>query len=284
MGIFIQINFNSGLGDFFSYFCEVYFFSKKMKKKGFKINLIINTKNEIDFQNLFEKKYYKYFDTFKIQKFPIKKSNFFNFDVYGLKENESGLHSWELFGPYGINQEFFYHHFNLGRKDFPINYDELTDFPKLNRDVIKEFDFFIQKNLKEKFSVIHIRESDSFTELINFKLKNCGIDNINYLLSEDKLKKIDEIVKINDSVFLCSNNVYVKKILKKKYKSIILLEDDVEVVLEKNYSNKTYWTQCILEFYIMSRATKIYSFTNYEWVSNFLIYGLLSKRTSCKST
>jgi hypothetical protein len=31
--IYIQINFTSGIGDFYTYFCEIYFLSKQLKEK-----------------------------------------------------------------------------------------------------------------------------------------------------------------------------------------------------------------------------------------------------------
>jgi hypothetical protein len=62
MTINIQINFSSGIGDFYTYFCEIYFSSKQLKELGHDVHLYFNSKRKIDFLNLFESKYYEYFD------------------------------------------------------------------------------------------------------------------------------------------------------------------------------------------------------------------------------
>ena len=39
MTINIQINFSSGIGDFYAYFCEIYFSSKQLKELGHDVHL-----------------------------------------------------------------------------------------------------------------------------------------------------------------------------------------------------------------------------------------------------
>lgn len=270
--LYIQINFKSGLGDFFAYCYEVYFFSKKMKSIGYNLKLFINTANKIDFKNLFEQQFYDIFDTVEIKSLETTDLDFLNYKVVNKTYNEIGHQSWELFAPLDYSEPFEFTKFNLASE---INYDYLSDFPKLNNKITQKLDLFIKENNLEDFVVIHFRERDDIADHYNSELLTNNLQNINLNLNQKIVETIDLISKNNKQVFVCSNNIQIKLFLKKYFSNIITYPDNILQTLKRTYSNSDYYTHCLTEFYLMSKSKQIFLFSEYGWVSNFLIYALL---------
>jgi hypothetical protein len=139
MIINIQINFSSGIGDFYTYFCEIYFSSKQLKELGHDVHLYFNSKRKIDFLNLFEPRYYEYFD----QIFLIENGKTLNdFENYKIKYPHgkwpAGVHCWEMFVPEEFNDEYKKYFVNLSHPGL-LNYEDLSDFPKLSEEIIKNW-------------------------------------------------------------------------------------------------------------------------------------------------
>ena len=76
-------------------------------------------------------------------------------------------------------------------------------------------------------------------------------------------------------MFVCSNNVYLKKYIKSKFNNVFLYEDKIEKTLQRSYNDEDYWNHCLIEFFLISLCKKIYVFSNYSWISNFISYGVL---------
>jgi hypothetical protein len=275
MKLYIQINFGSGLGDFFAYFYEVYFFSKEMKNKGYNINIIIHTKNKINFKELFEEKYYNVFNSFEIKSEVTTHLNFTNYKVVNINLNSIGDQSWELFAPIEFNEPFLFKKFNLVSQ---TNYDNLIDFPKLNTHIIDKINYFIRDKELDDFVVIHFRDRDDIADQYNSQLISNNSQLLYNNLNKEVLEKLKYITQHNKKVFVCSNNIQIKILLDELYPNVIIYKDNVETILKRTYSDDDYFMHCITEFYIISKATKIFSFSNYSWVSNFLIYGLLHSK------
>ena len=273
MELYIQINFSSGLGDFFAYFYEVYFFSKDMKNKGYSINVIIHTNNKIDFKKIFKENYYHVFNSFEVKSNLTNHLDFVNYKVVNTNLNSFGSHSWELFAPIEFNEPFIFKKFINASK---LDYSAILDFPKLNSNISNNIDNFMTDKKLENFAVIHFRDRDDIADKHNLQLLNNNLEK--FFLDEKVSKKIENIIQNNTQVFVCSNNVNIKILLNKLYPNIITYEDDIQKTVKRTYSDHDYLNHCITEFYIMSKATKIFSFNNYNWISNFLIYGLLNSK------
>jgi hypothetical protein len=272
MKLYIQINFGSGLGDFFAHFCEVYFFSKKMKEKGYSMNLIIHTKNKINFRTLFQEKYYEVFDNFEVKQTPTRASDFIDYKVLNSDDDSVGIHQWELFTPIEYTEPFDFIRFNLAQQ---VNYEDLYDFPKLSENITKEIDSFISEKNLDDFVVIHFRELDDVADNYNHQILQNNLESVNFNQNYRALEKVEDIINNNKKVFVCSNNVKIKLMLSERYPNVIIYNDNVQKIIHRTYSDEEYLNHCITEFYILSKAKKIFSFGKYVWISNFLIYGLI---------
>lgn len=287
MNISIQINFFSGLGDFYSYFCEVYFFCKKIKDKNYKIKLFIHTNNKIDFSNLFEKKYYEFFEEIVVIPTPISLKDFDNYTVFYPKNSSTGQQGWDVFVPTDFTYDLPIIRFNLMNPS--MEYLELSDFPKFNNSIIEKVNNFLETNELKNFSILHFRDLDDVADVMNVSVKDSEFlqDDLyvrdyykvkkNFSLPHKIEEKINSIKEKEKKLFICSNNAKIKKYVVEKFGGFIIHEDDIEGLLRRSYSDESYLEHCLIEFCLISKANKIYSFSNYSWVSNFLIYGILHK-------
>lgn len=270
MDLYIQLNFKSGLGDFFAYCYEVYFFSQKIKNKGYNLKLFVNTANEINFINLFEQKFYDVFDTIDTKNITITELDNLNYKVVNTDLNKIGNNAWELFAPLDYSEPFEFIKFNLANS---VNYDNLSDFPKLNDKITQKVNLFIDKNHLDNFVTIHLRDRDDIADKYNGELLKSNSRSIN--LNKKTLEIISSIAKKNKKVFVCSNNIQIKLFLQKYFENIITYQDNIEQTLKRTYNDKHYLNHCLTEFYLMSKSKEIFVFSEYSWISNFLIYGLL---------
>jgi hypothetical protein len=76
-------------------------------------------------------------------------------------------------------------------------------------------------------------------------------------------------------MFVCSNNVYLKKYIQSKFDNVFCYEDNLDETIRRNYDGNYYFNHCLTEFFLMSLCEKIYAFSNYSWISNFIAYGVL---------
>jgi hypothetical protein len=287
MNINIQINFTSGIGDFYTYFCEIYFAAKQFKEKGHQVNLYFNSRRTIDFLSLFDTKYYQYFDNIEMSKYPKSLNDFHGYQVIYPGENwVTGAHCWEIFTPIEFNDDYKKYFINLSHPGL-LNYTELSDFPKLSNTIIENTKKFMTDNNLNNFSVIHFREWDDIGDAYNSRVLNPNIEGDefqvrhktlkkDFSISEDKMLQIKEICDNNEKVFVCSNSIRVKTYIKEHFDNVFLYSDDILKTTTRDYSDVEYWNFCLIEFCLISMAKKVNIFTNYSWISNFITYGLFN--------
>jgi hypothetical protein len=93
------------------------------------------------------------------------------------------------------------------------------------------------------------------------------------------MNKIKDICDNNQIVFVCSNSMRVKRYIKEHFTNVFLYDDDILKTTKRDYSDEEYWNFCLIEFCLISMAEKINIFTNYDWISNFIVYGVLNNKT-----
>lgn len=283
----IQINFTSGIGDFYTYFCEIYFSAKQLKNLGHEVHLYFNSKRKIDFLNLFKSEYYEYFDQIFLIEYGKTLNDFENYKIkHPYEKWQPGVHCWEMFVPVNFEDDFQQYFVNLSHPGL-LNYEELKDFPKLSEDIVKKTENFKIENGLNKFSVIHFREWDDIGDAYNNRILNPTIQDEEFQVRHKTLKskfsinevimdKIKNICENNEIVFVCSNNMSVKQYIKEHFNNIFLYNDDILKTTKRDYSDEEYWNFCLVEFCLISMAEKINIFTNYSWISNFIAYGVLN--------
>lgn len=278
MIINIQVNFTTGIGDFYTYFCEAYFFCKQLKSLGYNTHLYLYTRNTIDFWNLFDKEAHQYFDEVTLINVPKTSEDFDGYQIiYPSVEHAPGVHCWEAFAPQNFNAEYVVYQINLGRPH-NLNYTHLNDFPKLSQNVIEKTNNFRVDNQLNNFSVVHFRDRDDSGDRFNNQLLNQQYQS--YSIDTNSFANIEKICKENEKVFVCSNNVAIKKYLQSLHNNIVISDDNILKTTNRSYCDEEYWYFCLTEFCLMSMPTQIYLFNNYSWITNFISYGLFHNKYS----
>jgi len=287
MVINIQVNFTSGIGDFYTYFCEIYFTSKQLKEKGHQVDLYYNSRRTIDFLSLFDSKYYQYFDNIIMSEYPKSLNDFIGYHViYPGKNWVTGAHCWEIFAPIDFNDDYTRYFINLSHPEL-LNYGELSDFPKLSNTIIENTKKFIVDNDLTNFSVIHFREWDDIGDAYNSRVLNPNIEGEEFQvrnktlkkefnITEDKMLQIKEICDNNEKVFVCSNSVRVKIYIKEHFNNVFIYNDNILKTTRRDYNDVEYWNFCLIEFCLISMAKNVNMFTNYSWISNFIAYSVFN--------
>jgi hypothetical protein len=275
MTFYIQINHESGFGDFFTYFCETYFLAKQLKNNNNNVIFIFNSKSKMDVKNIFNDKSYQYFDEIRIVEFPISKNIHENYEmILPERGGETGNSHWELIGPNGFDEPTTLNYFNLSRSGL-LNYTELKDFPELSNHYKEKSLKFKEENNLDNFCVVHFREFDFISDKLNGSLKYELNEHESFELSNDSLEKLKQISNSHNKIFVCSNNVYLKKYIQSKFNNVFCYEDNLDKTIQRTYDDKDYLSHCLIEFFLMSLCEKIYAFSNYSWISNFISYGIL---------
>jgi len=115
---------------------------------------------------------------------------------------------------------------------------------------------------KRNFNVIHLRLHDD--HFYN-KMTPIGRENINNIIN--KIKNITE--KCNVPIFLLSSNNAIKNILTNNFPDIKILTNSITHICDPKLCNDENTKNTLVEFYLMSHAKNIISFSVYEHGSGF---------------
>lgn len=153
-----------------------------------------------------------------------------------------------------------------------ILYTNLSYFEKIDnedKNYIKENflkpNYLIERNInylllnynyKDNYEILHCRLDDSeFTEKNNSS---------KYLEIYNKIKKF-----INKNTILLSNSEFFKKYIKDNYPEIFFLNTKSAHLGYKD-SNILDVIDTLSEFFIITRSSKIYTYSEYKWISTFV--------------
>lgn len=281
---YINLCFQSGFGDFYTYVCEVYNIARELKKRNYSVILFVKCKEGINFFNLFESDFYKTFDFIEVNSFLIDLETLPNSNCLYPKDYVHGNTHWGLFGD-DMDDNIIPKHFNL-ISHHSLNFNEFDTSLKLSETTLKNTETFLKENSIKDFCVIHFRLWDDMADIMNSSIMTNNIpeyfsvrgktvksDNI---LKEEVLNKLNLIINEHKQVIVCSNSIYLKKYVKQKFSKVIIIEENLISFINRCYTDNHYLELCLLEFSIMAYAKKIYTFTDYSWITNFVSYAVLS--------
>lgn len=279
MNLIIQHNWTTGLGDLFCASTEYLNFISDLKKQGYKTKLIFSFNGEYNLNkyiglNPLEKIYnldsFSLFDDIEVRNNPITELSIndlkYHHTQYGV--NKPGQHWWDLYLDV-IPQNLSYP--NFSPTTFLYKNIKPIIFPKFNEEVYKRADNF-SKILGHNYNFLQVRYFD-YTEVPEKEYKE-KIDLL-YL----KIKNSTEVYHLG------SNNKYVsdkflglKNIIQYNFKNLDLFSNDHtyyfynkhlsnDLLLDRLYDN-------LAEMVSISNTKKIYLYTTFGWISNFLYYGM----------
>ena len=268
MNAIIQHNFTSGLGDCIVAIYEYLDTAEILYNKGFKIKLILNLNrnsyiNDEDFFEIFNKNEFKYFNEIEFTKTPINEIISDGLTrVYTLSSPPPGSHWWDLFvsNPNYFNMDYV--------KIYPYQLNVIPVKRQIfNKKIIEEYENLkINSFLLENFVSIYFR---------TFDLQDGDF------LYETYKDNILNIIKSNDTVFICSNSFKFKNTINKFYFKNVKIYTIPE---EENYGNHFYGNKkmfnneillertkfAIFDMMSLSKSSIIYHFTEWGRTSNFL--------------
>jgi hypothetical protein len=282
MKILIQHNWTTGLGDLYTAACEYLNFIKKLKEIGYETELVFSLHSgtmgnkyidECDFEDIFDKKSFKYFDKISTRVWAHSEKTFndlpYRFTTHGC--DNPGVHWWDCFAD--TLPENIYAGYYGGDRYLTTN-DKPEIFPKFNKIVYQKRKFFLENNPK-KFNFIQFRMHDLGNHPNNMK---------------EWTRKIKKQVKKSNNFFLVgSNNDYfinslnkLPNVFKYKYTNLKKFTNDHPYYFYyKNGTKEEYLDRIhdnLAEMTSIEFAEKIYLASNFGWVSNFLFYGFTKNK------
>ena len=283
MKLVVQHNWTSGLGDLYCACTEYLTFIKPLKKLGYETELIFcfngfsKTNDYIglnDFDKIFDKKSFKLFDKISVRDYPIGNLEYDGTKYYHTQYGPTtpGQHWWDIYFDIVPDNIIFP---NYGPQSFlQYKFKSLTT-PKFNNEVYKRVNKF-----KKKLSLNH-----NFIQIRHFDTK---------IPDNDFIKYIDELYSLlmdsQETYHLGSNSPYVNdkfsslnNVFQYTFKNLELFSNDHpyyqynkhisnEMLLDRLYDN-------IAEMVLVSKAKNIYQYSSFSWISNFLFYGFLNRKT-----
>jgi hypothetical protein len=279
MKIIIQHNWTTGLGDFFCAVTEYLNFIKPLKEKGFETKLIfsINGRSgsnkfigDIKFEQIINLDSIKeYFDNVET----INNSIIDNIidgckylhTQYGPKE--PGHHWWDVFSDENLNG-VSYPNYN------PSTYLNGTQipsiYPKFVDKVYEKEKKFLEK-IKCKYNFTHIRffdyrdKEDFFIDDLKWIVKNISNSTETFHIGSNSQYALNEVVNLNNSILFDIGNLDLFSNDHPYY--FYNKHIDNGLLLDRLYDN-------IAEMVSVRNSEKIYYYSSFGWVSNFLFYGI----------
>jgi len=278
MKAYIQHNFTSGIGDFYSDVVAYSNIATTLRENGYEVNLLICThnKNFLDgpdiFQKIFDKKTQSIFNSIKEINMPITDKKI-NDTVYyeGPYKSCPGIHHWDIYFDIPYDDISIY---TMSTKQiYEKNYNKEVVFPSF-APFLEEQAYNFASNLSSNdYVFLHLRLSRN--------------DDI---LSKDSilLEKIISFAEKSDlPVHLGTHSEYlfyklktIKNINVFNFKNTIKTDKEIAIHFErkKNISvnqQAERLLETFAEMISIKYAKKIVYYNEYGMLSNFLLYALL---------
>lgn len=286
MKVIIQHNWTTGLGDLFCASTEYLNFIKPLKEEGYETELIFsfngsNNGNKFigvnEFDTIFDTSSFELFDSISVREFPIieKEYNgtFYHHTQYG--PTTPGQHWWDTYFDI-VPDNIIYPNFNP--QTFIDNKIDPKIFPRFNSEVYSRSDSF-NKNFPEKHNYLQIR----YWDYANSNLEQTF---------QSELEETFNLIKSSNEFFhIGSNNPIVNKtlgelpnVLTFNFKNLDLFSNDHsyyfynkhisnDLLLDRLYDN-------LAEMISVAEAKKIFLYTKFSWISNFLFYGFTMNKNT----
>ena len=273
MKLLIQHNFKTGLGDMYNDMVEYMTTTKKYKEMGWEVHLIFCLYNnkyirEKVFDKIFDDETINYFDSVEEVFEPIREKKYkeYYYNVSAHEPQQPGTHRWDIF----VNSEMDrIEIFRLPLDLFKIKVEKLTK-PQFKKFLIDGANDFV-KSIGKRYNFLHIRNMDS--EKNETKYSDLKIQFTNFL---DQNK---------DIFHLGTNNRFLDESLKNlgnvktyKFTTFDSIDNELNATRNSKLSDKQLlqrFFETIQEMISIRSTKKIYSYTDFGWISLFLLYGIL---------
>ena len=254
-----KIIVNHPIADFLEYFRTIY--------KKIKTNRSLQTQFQhiqMFTENNFIKS--KYNANHYIQKYILsgEKVNDFVDYICQLPISNHTVYSYNIFFPYNESHPTIYQNIH------PILCSQVSSFFKPTKEINQEIDTILQQCslIKHQFIVLHIRSGDKYLNK-NYKLFDTQYFKTICNEINNILHSFTNVRENNINILLISDNNEIKLLLKKEFPFIKFLINNIthtgeKVVLEYEKVKNT-----MVDFFLMSNASAIYSFTVYSHGSGF---------------
>ena len=281
MEILIQHNFKTGLGDMFNDMVEYMTTVKKYKDQGYKIHLVFclyrnKYINEKIFHRIFDDTTINFFDSITETFEPIRsiKHQLFFYNCSAHDPQSPGNHRWDIFFDTEIERVPVK---RIPVNPFTIEFQDLV-VPDFQEYLKKDANDFV-KSINEKYNFIHIRTIDS--EINDEKYFNL-------------VKNLETYLKTEGGIFhLGSNNKIVSDRLKNNHQVVTFpfsffesVDNELNAYDYKQGNHEERFKrlcETISEIISIRSAKNIYSYTDYGWVSLFLLYGIIKGNKNKKN-
>lgn len=274
MKILIQHNFRTGIGDMYNDMVEYMTTLKKYKQMGYEIHLIyclFNNKyiNKKIFHEIFDDSTIEFFDSVQESFEPITEVTYkkFNYVLSAHNPQKPGIHRWDLFSDCDIKG---IQPFRIPANLFVTEFDKIVK-PNFQKKYIDSAENFT-KQFNNGYNFIHIRTMDS----------EKNENKYNFL----KNKFIELLDNHSNEVFhLGTNNKFLNDSLHGidnvktfPFKHIDMIDNELNGAFNKNVGSELLqerFIENIIEMISIRYVNKIYSYSDYGWVSLFLLYGII---------
>lgn len=261
-----KIIVNHPIAEFLEYFYTIY---KKIKtndqnQRQFQYIQMMTSHNFV--KSICDTNYY-------IEKYILSGGKFNDFVDYicELPVTNRTVYSYNIFFPYNDTQLNINQNPNLNINTLLCN--QVRSFFHPTKEIDQEVDAILRQLslIKHQFIVLHIRSGDKYLN-DNYKLfdtqyfkKICN--EINIIIHS--FTNVRENNNINLNILLITDNNEIKLLLKKEFPFIKFLMNDITHTGENIVLDKKKIKNTMVDFFLMSNACSIYSFTIYSHGSGF---------------
>lgn len=282
MKVVIQHNWTTGLGDLYCACTEYLNFIKPLKEIGYETELIfsfngISSPNKFigvnSFEKIFKLESFNLFDIISVRELPITDLEYNKTKYYHTQYGPTspGIHWWDVYFDVIPQLTSFP---NINPRSFLEKTQNISVLPLFNEEVYLRANTF-SKKLKEKYDFIQIRYFDYARTI------DSGF--------ESDMGTLFETIKNSSNYFhIGSNSPYVnnkfsklKNVINYEFKNLNLFSNDHsyyfynkqisnDLLLDRLYDN-------LAEMVSIANSRKIFLYSSFDWISNFLFYGFMSK-------
>lgn len=279
MNLIIQHNWTTGLGDLFCASTEYLNFISDLKKQGYETKLIFSFNGEYNLnkyiglnplENIYDLNSFKLFDEIEVRDRPITDLTInalkYHHTQYGA--TKPGQHWWDVYFDI-VPSNVVYPNYNPNTLLYKNT--KPTIFPRFNEEVYKRADSF-SKTLGKDYNFLQIRYYDYREEVDESLL-------ISLEILYSKIQNSGQVFHLgSNNKFVCDKFSNLENVREYKFKNLDLFSNDHsyyfynkhlsnELLLDRLYDN-------LAEMVSVSNSKKIYLYSTFSWISNFLFYGM----------
>lgn len=273
MKLLIQHNFKTGLGDMYNDMVEYMTTVKKYKDMGWEVHLIFCLYDnkyirEKVFNKIFDDETINYFDSVEETFQPIrdKKYKEFYYNSSAHEPQNPGTHRWDIFTDTNIEKIEL---LRLPTHVFRIKVENVIK-PQFRKYLIDGANDFV-KSIGRRYNLLHIRNMDSEkNETKYLDLKNKFL---NFLEHNKEFFHLG-----TNNRFLDDNLKNLDNVITYKFTTFDSIDNELNATFNSKLNNEQLFLrlcETIQEMISIRSAKKIYSYTDYGWISLFLLYGIL---------